>query len=384
MYGTVLQTWTNKVLRESDGVHPYGKEKPEFFIYPNGARVYVLGMDNPGSVLSGELDYVFVNQAEDLDITDWETLTSRVTGRAGNAQKVGLRPWLGGDCNPGAPTHWILDREKAGSLTRIDSRHEDNPTLYNQDTGEITAQGEVTIATLDALTGVRKQRLRHGKWISAEGAVYEEDFFADIHIVDTIPPLRTMYRAVDFGFTNPFVCLWAGEDEDGRLYVFRELYMSRTIVEDHAKVINRYSDYVAATICDHDTEDRATLERHLKHNPETIAAKKDITAGLDAVRERLKVQPDGKPRLMFLKTMLIERDELLASKSMPVSLLDEFALYVYPKDAAGKTVKEKPVDKDNHGLDALRYLVMNVDGSEESFIPSVTAMLAAARAGLAR
>lgn len=367
MYATVMQTWQNKILHSSDNVEPYGGEKAQWYTYPNGARVYIVGMDDPSSILSGELDYAFVNQAEELGLEDWETLASRTTGRAGNAQKAGLTPWLGGDCNPGPPSHWILDRAKHNKLVKIDSRHEDNPVLYDQQTGEITEQGIRSMAVLDNLTGVRYLRLRKGLWVAAEGTVYEDDFNPDVHIVDTLPELRTIYRAIDFGYTNPFVCLWAGEDYDGRLYVFREQYKTRMIVEDHAKVINSYPES-GETVCDHDAEDRATLERHLKPSINTLAAKKDIEAGIDAVRARLRVQADGKPRLMFLRNMLIAADEnLLQAEGSrpPLSTLDEFSVYTYAKDAAGKTnKKEKPIDKDNHGLDALRYLVMHVDFGE--------------------
>jgi phage terminase large subunit len=263
---------------------------------------------------------------------------------------------------------------------KVDSRHEDNPTLYNQQTGEITEQGINTMKVLDNLTGTRYLRLRKGLWVAAEGTVYENDFNPDIHIVDELPELRTIYRAVDFGFTNPFVCLWAGTDHDGRLYVFREIYKTRTIVEDHARVIRSYKEH-GAMITDHDAEDRATLERHL--GIQTIAAKKDITLGIDMVRERLRVQADGKPRLMFYRNMLVEADTNLLNAEgsrPPVSLLDEFSVYTYPKDASGKTnPKEKPIDKDNHGLDALRYLVMHLQGT--GLIPSASAMLMAAKRG---
>jgi predicted transcriptional regulator len=40
---------------------------------------------------------------------------------------------------------------------------------------------------------------------------------------------------VDFGYTNPFVMQWWAEDPDGRLYLYREIYRTRRLVEDHAK-----------------------------------------------------------------------------------------------------------------------------------------------------
>ena len=47
---------------------------------------------------------------------------------------------------------------------------------------------------------------------------------------------------------------------------------------------------------------------------------------------------------------------------LPHSTLDEFGAYSWPKGQDGKPVKETPVDMFNHGLDALRYAVIYVDG----------------------
>lgn len=364
MYDTVLRTWEDKVLKPWDEVRKYGGEKPQWYTFPNGAKVMVIGMDDGDKALSAEKDYVYVNQAEGLELDDWQVLVTRTTGRAGNAQKVGLKPQLFGDCNPGPPNHWILERAKE-VLTKIDSRHEDNPTLFDQETGQLTEQGIASISALDSLTGTRYLRLRKGLWVAAEGTVYEDDFRPDIHIIERhqLPEFKEVYRVIDFGFTNPFVCLWAGVDHDGRIYVFREWYFSRMIVEDHAKEINKYPESIRATICDHDAEDRATLERHLEISPRTTVAKKAITAGIDLVRERLRVQEDGKARLYFVKDMLIRQDEELkkGKTPRPISTIEEMSVYAYPKDASGKAVKELPVDKDNHGLDALRYLVAHLD-----------------------
>src|SRR5207237_829593 len=107
---------------------------------------WLVGLDNPGDVLSSEHDYIYVNQAEELARTEWETLLTRATGRAGNVP----RPLVFGDANPGPPSHWILQRERAGRLIKLDTTHRDNPTLYDED-GNLTEQGERTMRVLDSL-----------------------------------------------------------------------------------------------------------------------------------------------------------------------------------------------------------------------------------------
>lgn len=359
MGGTVLATWRRVTELRGSPPATFGGSAPEWYDYPNGSRCYVAGMDRPGKVLSGEFDLVYVNQAEELQLEDWETLATRVTGRGA----VTRTPMLFGDCNPGPPSHWILGRS---ALRVLHSRHEDNPTLW--DGTAWTPQGQRTLAVLDSLTGVRKERLRHGRWVAAEGVVYEE-FDRGVHVVEpfTIPAGWRRIRSIDFGYTNPFVCLWLALDPDGRAYLYRELYRAGRLVEDHAREILRLSEgeRVEATVADHDAEDRATLHRH---GIVTAPATKAVTLGIQAVQARLRPAGDGRPRLYLFRGALVGRDEQLAQARKPVSTADEFETYSWPKDAGGRAVKEEPVKVDDHGMDALRYAVAYLDplGTEKA------------------
>ena len=350
---TVLLTWKAVLARSGSGAAPFGGAKPSWYDYPNGARLYLGGMDRPGKVLSGERDFVYVNQAEELTLADWETLATRTTGRGA----VTPTPMLFGDCNPGPPTHWILGRER---LAKLYSRHEDNPTLFDE-AGALTEQGKRTMAALDSLTGTRKERLRYGHWAAAEGVVYEA-WDRGVHLIDRfpIPPEWRRIRVVDFGYTNPFVCQWWAMDGDGRMYLYREIYQSRVLVEDHAERIKALTgdEAIEATPCDHDAEDRATLERH---GIPTIPAYKAVSTGIEAVQARLVNAGDGRPRLFIFRDALVGRDEALAEAHKPFCTADEIETYAWPKAADGKPVKEEPVKVNDHGADAMRYAVAYVD-----------------------
>jgi hypothetical protein len=359
IHGTVLQTYTKKILRPDGqggyvGVQAYGGERPQWFDYDNGSRLRLAGMDDPGKVLSAEHDFIYVNQAEELTLDDWQVLTTRATGRAGHAPYGQVL----GDCNPGPPHHWILNRP---TLRVFHSRHEDNPSLYDAALRGWTDQGRRTLAVLDALTGVRRERLFRGKWVSAEGTVYEFD--PRVHLLPRgwVPPKEwPRARSVDFGFTNPFSCGWWAIDPDGRLYRYREIYMTGRTVRVHAGQIKALStgEQYLATVADTDAEDRATLD---ECGIPTIPADKDISPGVQAVQERLKVRGDGKPRIYFVEGCLVERDETLAERHLPVCARDEWDVYVWPKGADGKPVKEVPVDLNNHAMDETRYMVRWAD-----------------------
>jgi phage terminase large subunit len=79
---------------------------------------------------------------------------------------------------------------------------------------------------------------------------------------------------------------------------------------------------------------------------------------------RLKVQGDGKPRLMLLRHSRPQPDHVLKEDHKPCCLEEEMEVYVWPKETRGgadKNKKENPVEKDNHACDAMRYAAADVD-----------------------
>jgi len=162
---------------------------------------------------------------------------------------------------------------------------------------------------LVVFTGVRLARLRYGIWAAAEGTVYEQSWDRNRNVIDRFPiPLDwPRYLSLDFGYTNPFVCGWWARDPDGRLICYREIYMTKRLVEDHVKDIKRYSRWgeeggdplPREIIADHDAEGRATFERHT--GLYTMPAMKAVAEGIQAVASQLLPAGDGKPRLMYFQ-----------------------------------------------------------------------------------
>lgn len=346
-HASVIQQFQLKVLMDNPDVRSYGGAKPEWFDYrPTGSRIWVAGLDKSSKILSSEHDMIVVNQAEELTEDDWEVLTTRVTGRAGNMPYSQLI----GDCNPAWPTHWMYHRP---GLRLLYSRHQDNPVLFDQASGEITPQGKRTMETLERLTGVRRDRLLLGKPSQAEGAVYDE-WSAPEHLVECfeIPESWRRIRSIDFGYTNPFVCQWWAISPDGVMYRYREIYMSQMTVSEHAREILGLSrdERIEATVCDHDAEDRATLSRCGIPN---IAAEKAVQLGIQTVKDRL-----ASGRLRLFRDALVRVDTNMISERRPTRTEDEIDAYVWNNRATA----EVPVKEDDHGVDALRYAVMYVDG----------------------
>lgn len=385
---TTLVTFKKKVAVEALAAgltRWYGgsqQDAPGYY-YDNGAVINVGGMDKPEKIMSSEYDLVFADEATELTVDDWEAIGTRLrNGGLSWQQQIAA-------ANPSHPTHWLKARADAGKMRMLTSIHRDNPRFIHAD-GTPTTEGTAYLAKLDALTGVRRLRLRDGKWAAAEGLIYE-DFDPTVHIVDksVIQPGWTRWLVIDFGFTNPFCAQWWAQDDDGRLYLYREIYRTKRLVEDHARdillavtrVIGDVPKRTVLTaqdiqddlskglrewteprprdiICDHDAEDRATLERHLGMS--TSAAKKTVKDGIQAAQARYRAAGDGRPRIFFCRDALLERDPDLAEAKKPTCTVEEVVGYVW--DAApGKPPKEAPVKQDDHGMDAKRYIVAELD-----------------------
>lgn len=364
---TALETWRKHVAVEAlhaGDVTWYGGSQQEaaHYRYSNGSKVYVGGMDKATKVMSSEYDVIYVQEAIELTEADWEALTTRLrNGRISFQQVIG-------DTNPDTPTHWLKARCDRGQAALLESRHEDNPVLFD-DTGAVTEVGAAYIAKLDGLTGVRFNRLRRGLWVAAEGVIYE-GWDPAVHLVDRrwIPKDWTRWWSVDFGYTNPFVLQRWAEDPDGRLWLYAERYMTRCLVEDHARAVlaevapggEWREPRPRGIVCDHDAEDRATLERHLGMS--TIAATKTVKPGIESVMARMRPAGDGKPRLFIQRDARTHpADPELVDAKKPTCTSEEIPGYIWAPSLDGRPVKEDPVKLDDHGCDGMRYIVAELD-----------------------
>lgn len=371
-----MVTYEEKVQPELDGVA--WQSSKQRYAYPNGSVLAVGGLDKPGKVLSSDWDLIVIQQAEEIDEDALEKCLTRIN-RPGSRSSMPFNQVIL-DVNPDAPTHWLRQRLNAGRTVELISVHEDNPALYDLATRQWTPAGAKYMATLDALTGVRYLRYRKGIWAAAEGMVYQDVWNPALHLVSgvelgweiggpdqrPIPPASwPRYLSLDFGYTHPFVCGWWAMDGDGRLYRYREIYMSHRLVEDHAADIKRLhgtEPLPYAIIADpEDAEGRATFTRVTGWS--TYPANKTVAMGIQAVAARLRPAGDGKPRLFFVRDSVVERDPALVTAHLPTCTEEEMEGYVWNL-AAGRTSGEEPVKKDDHGNDQTRYLVAYHDLGE--------------------
>lgn len=352
-------------------------EKPAQYIYANGSAIVVGGLDNPDKIMSAEYDVAYVQEATDLTPDDWEKINSRLRNGVVSFQQ------LLADCNPQQPRHWLKTRCDEKRTVMLYGRHEDNPRLFSDPdprTGdqEITTYGRAYLDRLDNLTGVRKERLRYGRWAAAEGLIYG-DWDPKVHLSDRkkLPMGWRRIWTVDFGFVHPFVWQMWAVDDDGALWLEKEIHYTKRLVEDHCKTIMKVVTHgggngarpdkqgtwiypkPSVILCDHDAEDRATFERHI--GMRTNPAHKAVSPGIQAMEARLRVKPNGRPGLYVLRDALVERDPELVEAGEPLWFGDEIEGYVWMPAPDGKIAKDQPVKERDDSMDAGRYAVAHED-----------------------
>ena len=188
---------------------------------------------------------------------------------------------------------------------------------------------------------------------SRQNVVFDEfDPVVHIQSVDYDPNLP-LYRAVDFGFVNPFVCLWIQADENGVVRVIDEYVRSRATIDVHAVEIKNRTpiteEKVAATYCDpagksvNDVTGTSAV-RELRSLGIAVRFKPSgILEGIELIRRSIR-SGDGKTSLVI-------------SPKCP-RLVEALECYHYPESADSGELPQKDGLYD-HPIDALRYFFIN-------------------------
>lgn len=328
------------------------------FEYHNGSILTYGGMANREQReqvrsigAAGGLDIVWMEEATGFTEDDYNEVLARMRGNAADWRQIIM------STNPDAPTHWIYkDMIEGGQASvyyssAIDNPH--NPESYKQ--------------SLQNLTGVLAQRLREGRWIQAEGVIYDE-FDPAKHLIerDDLPRFMPRYVAgVDWGYRNPgVIAVYGVGGVNGALYLVAEHYHTGQMIDwwvERAQALNK--EYgIEAFVCD--PSEPAYINAFNAAGFNAVPGFNAVIPGINAVKQRLA---DG--RLFFVGDALREVDVSLEADKLPTDTVSEFPGYVW----ANSKTKEQPIKERDHGLDQCRYLVAYVDDiGQERVVREVT------------
>jgi len=337
---------------ETNPVRRFGGKHPERYEYWNGSYFDVVGLNNLTGVKGNEWNVGYITQAEECEVDDWAEVSGRL--RKPNAPFYQMF----GDCNPDVPDHWIIDGDYAESLSYIETRHTDNPLIYDPVTGNQTEYGINYLDGLRRLPGIRRERGYEGKWVGSEGQVY--DFRKEVHVVPKfrIPKHWRRICGVDWGMSAPAVVLWLAVDPyDLDIHVYRQIYKTGLTSDDLAVMVKNlnqeHGDHVESYQCD--PEHPEGIKQFKRFGLNAVPANNDVLARIDAVTNRLRIQDvTGKPRLFIHQDTLEEKDPHLVLNHHPTELIREFPHYQFNNQGKGTG--------HHHAQDALGYAVLAIDG----------------------
>lgn len=180
------------------------------------------------------------------------------------------------------------------------------------------------------------------------------EFDPAVHVIDRVPSDRDGWAwvgGVDFGIRAPTVVLWGALDDADILRIVDERVVSGETLERHAAAVRASPWPALAWLGVDPAGDQRSLQSGISDAEalrrmgfEVRARRLAIARGLELVRARLR-PADGAPRLLVHHRC--ER------------LIESLEKYRYPAHDPESTTPIK--DGSDHAVDALRYLVQNLD-----------------------
>jgi Terminase large subunit, T4likevirus-type, N-terminal/Terminase RNaseH-like domain len=170
------------------------------------------------------------------------------------------------------------------------------------------------------------------------GLVYP-DFALCMVGAEECPERGRNVGGIDFGWRNPFAAVWGLLDGEDVLWIIGERYLRETPLHEHREALKAlgsimwYGDPAGRT----ETEELRSAGLAVRQGDN------DIAAGIAAVTARIRT---GRLRV--------------CQDACP-NLVRESRHYRYPSSDERAVVGENPIDRDNHALAALRYLISRLD-----------------------
>lgn len=208
-----------------------------------------------------------------------------------------------------------------------------------------------------------REARKSGRWVHLAGLIYEE-FDEDAHVIPPcVPPEdATIIVGIDPGLRYMAAVVFMYHDTDDNLVVFEEIPLEqrptvevvaaaiRAVEEDYEIRPRGYIIDPAARNEQHQTG-RSDQDEYARHGIYTTLGQNKRRPGFNAVKERLAtVDPvTEEPR----------DPTFFVTANCPVTI-KQFKRYRWRTESRGENAgKEEPVKRDDHLLDAIRYVVMS-------------------------
>jgi phage terminase large subunit len=279
-----------------------------YYELPNGSIINWFSADEPQKLRGAKRDYLYCNEANELDLEDWRQLIMRTES------VVTL------DLNPSEINCWVYELEKRDDCYYFITTWRDNPFLP-----------QTLIEEIERLKETDENYYRI--YSLGERGVPTTLVFNRWTVVDNIPPdAKLLGRGSDFGYNDAttLIEVWQRNDE---LYFKELLYVKGLTMTDIIYNMTELGIEKTDSIwCDSALPQNIEELRRARFNAKPVD-KKSILHGID----------------------LMKRNKLFITSSSK-NILNEFGSYKWKVDKNGLLL-DVPEDKNNHAIDAIRYVL---------------------------
>lgn len=336
--------------RELKGIAVY-KDSDKSFRFLTGSRLvlgYCAGDMDVNQYQGQEYDIICMDEATHFTEYQFSTLTACLRG-ANNFPK---RFYL--TCNPGGIGHnWVkrlfVDRQyKTGEnpedYTFIPAKVYDNAVLLNNDPGYVQMLQNLP-------DGIRQA------WLDGNWDIFVGQYFSmwdkELHVVApfVLPAYWRRYVTMDYG-RDMFACYFIAVDEQGKAYVYKEIYQSGLLVTKAAELLQsmtteEISAYYAPPDLwnKHSDTGRSTADIFAEQGIGLVKANNDRVHGWYDLAEWLKPVLDEQGKKTARLRIFENCHNLI--RTLPMLQYDE----KNPNDCA------KEPHELTHAPDAIRYFV---------------------------
>ena len=324
----------------------FNESLPEITVKATGQKILFRGLDDELKITSITVDVGILCWAwfeEAYQIENEEKFSTVVESIRGTLDAPDFFKQITVTFNPWNERHWL-------KRVFFDEKTQRADTLALTTTFRCNEWlDKVDIQRYEDLYKTNPRRARivcDGQWGVAEGLIYEnvkvKNFDKDELLKDEAYQLAI---GLDFGFTHDptALCVSLINEQKKEIYIFDEAYQVGLITKDVAKMIQD-KGYAKAQIIADSAEPRLIKELQTEYNI-----------------LRLKESRKGKDSIMAGVSKL-QGYSIFVHPSC-THIMDEFYSYCYQQDKEGNWLN-KPEDKNNHLMDALRYSLQCIDGSQ--------------------
>jgi hypothetical protein len=345
-------------------------------------------LDDPRKYRSENLNFFGISQADEIQISaeHWEELVGRLRR---DKSPWGPLPRQYGFLEANYRGHsWVWQHFHPEGQRRSGKVKPDGTVIIDPTTGKprfdpsqyFLIEGKTEdnkdhlptdyLQSMMAMPEIWKKRHVYGSWEELGGLVYEE-FNKNTHIVPGIwvngqwvrdvPREWNRYRGLDHGTRNPTVCLYAAVSPSGTVYIYDEYYRPGSLAKVHATDIKKrhpnehfkYSVIDPSAFNKEGTSGESPAMQYFDAGIPVVKAPENAPFnGINIVKRWMtdKDPQTGRPKLLFVQGRC-------------PNLINEIGEYIW--DELGPTRRQKrnepdrPRKKNDHAMDALRYLMVS-------------------------